>query len=394
MMIDRNNMSKVGLVLVIVLILAGLTGSVVLAQKGGKLERILYMLPRGKAMLDDGYFIAPQVMGYFAKEGLDPKMEGTVGATDCTKLVASKMAETGAPSPYVQIVSVLSGMPVKMCFQMDQINIFGFAVRPDSGIKSIAELKGKKIALGSGGWSVISDPILMNAGVDPKSVENIVAGEQRAQITWRGQADAVLTWEKEYQTWAGQGLTFDFLAGRDIVQYPGNGFVFHVDTIEKRPDVVVGFGRGVAKGLIFSRENPEAVAEMILEANPALKEVGFEQAVVIVKAMNFITRSEYSDAYGLGVHIPGLWEKLQDDMYKTGTIDKKVPVYDYFTNEFIRETNNFDKEKVIQDAIHYQFHDPSHIPLRYKEKYPQLYEELHQKAVEYKRTHPESIWNE
>ena len=48
----------------------------------------------------------------------------------------------------------------------------------------------------------------------------------------------------------------------------------------------------------------------------------------------------------------------------------------------------------MQDAIHYQFRDPSHIPLRYKEKSPQLYEELYQKAVEYKKAHPESIWNE
>jgi len=390
----KSGKKVVVLISLLAVVLMGLGLTAGMAQKTGKLEKILYMLPRGKAMLDDGYFIVPQVMGYFAQEGLQPVMEGTVGAADCTKLVASKMAETGAPSPYVQIVSVLAGMPVKMCFQMDQINIFGFCVRPDSGIKSIGELEGKKIVLGSGGWSVISDPILMNAGVDPKSVENVVGGEQRAQITWRGQGDAVLTWEKEYQTWAGQGLNFDFLAGRDIVQYPGNGFVFHVDIIEKRPDIVVGFCKGVAKGLMFARENPEAVAEMILEANPALMDVGFEQAVVIVKAMNFITTSEYSEAYGLGVHIPKLWEKLQEDMLKTGTIDRTIPVYDYFTNEFIREINDFNKEEVIQDAVNYQFHEPSHIPIRYKQEYPHLYKEIYRKAQEYKNTHSGSIWNE
>jgi ABC-type nitrate/sulfonate/bicarbonate transport system substrate-binding protein len=292
-------------------------------------------------------------MGYFAAEGLDPVLEGTVGATDNTKMVATGLAEFAWPSPYVLIVSKLSGMPIKSFFAVDQRNVFAFAVRPDSDIKSIKDLKGKKIVLGSAGWSTIADPQLMNAGVNPKDSTYVVGGEGRAQLVWEGKADAVLTWQKEFQMWAGQGLKFRILPCEDVVQYQGNSLVASDTLFKKRPDLIVKFGRAMAMGLLWVKTNPEGATEVALDNNPKLK-VAWPDAVAAVKALVYITNSEYSDQYGFGIHVSEFWEKLQDDMVKSGTITKTIPVGDYFTNEFIREMNNFDHAKVINDAKAYK----------------------------------------
>jgi NitT/TauT family transport system substrate-binding protein len=78
-------------------------------------------------------------------------------------------------------------------------------------VKSLTELQGKTIVLGSAGWSAICAPMFAQAGVDPATITYADAGNSWGQALQQGQGDAALSWEGLRAHWAGQGLDFDYL---------------------------------------------------------------------------------------------------------------------------------------------------------------------------------------
>src|SRR5206468_11298322 len=135
-------------------------------------QTVRWISPRGTLdVMDDFDLWVPIKMGYFSKLGINARLiGGPIGdALATTKFVAQNQADMGYPSPGVLTASIDSGVAVKSIWDMISGQVFDFALPVNSTIKSVKDLKGKKIALGSAGWSTIVDPILVGAGVDPKS---------------------------------------------------------------------------------------------------------------------------------------------------------------------------------------------------------------------------------
>ena len=140
--------------------------------------KVVVVLPRSIEVLDDPHMVVAQELGYFEEEGIDFVLEQSIGVNDC-KMVAMGQGDIAIPSPYIYLKSVEEGLPIISFAQLDQINIFCYAVRPDSDIKTFADLKGKTIVLGDPAWSMISNPNLIAAGLDPdKDVTYVVGGRE------------------------------------------------------------------------------------------------------------------------------------------------------------------------------------------------------------------------
>lgn len=325
---------------------------------GKNLEVVTYVLPRSEECLDDAHVVAADKLGYFAQEGIQIKFQQAYGTSD-VKMVASGQGDIAIPSPYILLISLENDIPVKSVYQVDVRNIFAFAVRPESGINSIAQLKGKTISLGDPSWATISDPMLQHAGLDPKKdVRYVVAGETRAQMVQEGKVDAVLTWEKEYQLWLGQGMRFKILPGSEVLKNCSNSAVVSLKTLKERPDLIVRFFRAYAKGSYFTKLNPRAATEMVLDKFPSLK-VSFEDALKAIEALVYIDNNEDTLKYGYGWHNAEAWKINVEDALKNGLISKPIPLDRIYTNEFIPEINNFDHAAVEKDAANYKLR-PEH----------------------------------
>jgi len=317
------------------------------------LETITLVLPRSPEVLDDAHMHVADFMGYFAEEGLEIEFEQSYGTTD-VRMIGAKQADIAIPSPYVQLLAHENEIPIISIYQMDVRNIFGFQVRPDSGIDSISDLKGKTIALGDAGWEQIANPLLRHAGLDPK--EDVVyepAGEQRAQMVEEGRLDAVLTWEKEYQLFLAQGMNLKWLPGEEVLENCSNSVAVHVDTIESNPEVVEGFVRALAKGTYFTKQNPEAATEIVLERFPAI-EVNFNDAVKAIEGLVYITHDENTEKYGYGYHDAEKWEVNVNDLIKEGDLSEEIPLDQIYTNEFVEAANDWDRSEVKEQAESYQ----------------------------------------
>ncbi|HWB43909.1 MAG TPA: ABC transporter substrate-binding protein, partial [Hyphomicrobiaceae bacterium] len=88
-------------------------------------------------------------MGWFAEGGIKVEVVPLPGSTDCVKLVATKELPFSNPSAEPLAIIRTQGVSGKFFYTAYQGNIYGIAVPVDSPIKSITDLKGKKIGVTS-----------------------------------------------------------------------------------------------------------------------------------------------------------------------------------------------------------------------------------------------------
>lgn len=339
------------ILLIAISVLATACGDNGTAPSGAdEVENVRVVFPRAKELAgEDVYLHIANELGYAEENGIRFTFESAIGTTDSTKLITTGQGEVAYPSPFVSITARSTGLPIKSVFDTLQWNIFGFGVREDSPLTSVADLEGKKVALGDGGWTIIAAPLLKAHGLTTDDVEWVVAGERRQLAVWEGDVDAVLTWEMEYQNWAAQGIPLRTF-GQDAVNFQSNGLVMADSVIEENPDLVRAIARSAAMGAVFMHENIEAAAQIALEAFPGVTPPDFDGMVEVVRALDSLMFYETSEEHGLGYHVEEYWTQEIQDLFDAGVITEMIEATDVTTNEFIDYANDFDHERVRQDA--------------------------------------------
>ena len=320
-------------------------------------QTVRWISPRGTLdVMDDFDLWVPIKMGYFSKLGINAKLIGgpSTDALACTKFVAQNQADMGYPSPGVLTASIDSGIAVKSIWDMISGQVFDFALPTNSTIKSVQDLKGKKIALGSPGWTAIVDPILVGAGVDPKSVHYVNAGNQWAQATESGQADAGLAWEGLRAQWAGQGLKLKYLIGTAFSKQPSNVYSVRASDLSDsaKVDLYTRFLQGMIMGLEFARANPRAAAQITYTSRPALQkslkpQPAYDSFVELAEAYSSSNRA----GHGWGYHSPAGWAGYLGIVHKLGQTKKLLSPSDVYTNSLLTAANaKADKATAVKDA--------------------------------------------
>ena len=210
----------------------------------------------------------PMQLGYYKEEGLEivASAAGRGGVSAATQLVASGQQDIGSSSQSGMIARAAEGQDLGLSFFYNQIRDFHYVigVLPESGIKEIKDLKGKSIGVATlASEGVITGRYFAKAaGLDPDKDLNFVAigfGAQALHALKTGQVAAISNLESSFVPLEGMGQKFQYLAippGTDNVFGPG--LFARRDYIEANRKHLVGVGRAVAKGTLFTLTNPEA----------------------------------------------------------------------------------------------------------------------------------------
>jgi len=321
----------------------------------GELDKVTWISPRGTLEVMDDYNLwVPIEMGYFEELGLDVTLEpGPMDAFACTKFVDQNQADLGYPSPGILTASVDQGMNVIMAYEMMIGSVWKFAVRPDSDIKSPKELAGKTIALGDMGWKVIVDPLLVELGIDPNSVNYVAAGQQWGQMVAQGKADAALAWLALDVQWEAAGIKLKYFEGSDFSVMPSNGYCVRKTDLDdpKKRDVLVRFLKGTSMGLHFGRFNPQAAAQIVYERFPAVREqMTPEVALESMRQLAYAYVEGERRGLGYGAFVPSGWQKYLDIIYQLGQTKRHLTLEETITDELVEEANDFDRKRVEKDA--------------------------------------------
>lgn len=319
------------------------------------MQKVVWVSPRGTLeVMDDFNMWVADKMGYFEDLGIEVEMQpGPLEALAVTRLIAAGQADVGYPSPGVLLASIDAGMPLVQPWEMMLGQTFNFAVAKDSPIKSVQDLAGKSISLGSEGWSVIVDPILVEAGVDPASVTYLNAGNQWAQAVATGQADAALAWRGLTSQWGAQGLEFDYLIGTDFSTHPSNGYAIRKEDLSDPAKKAMWEKFFMANAMAFdlARRNPRCAAQMVYEQFPAVREQMTPQLAFdsMVELADLYFQS-YKEGKGYGYNDIDNWQTYINTVFDLGQVMTDYNSTDVVTNELIEAANSFDIEQVKQDA--------------------------------------------
>jgi len=148
-------------------------------------------------------FAVAMKKGWYARAGIKVQLVSVAGSTDCVKLVATGDLPYSLPSIEPLPAAIQQGIKARIFYTAYQGNIYGIAVPKDSPVRSIKDLKGKKIgvaSMGSGGVHVARGLLAMN-GLDPeKDAQIVVVGEaaQAAALLRGDQVSALSLYDTQY----------------------------------------------------------------------------------------------------------------------------------------------------------------------------------------------------
>jgi ABC-type nitrate/sulfonate/bicarbonate transport system substrate-binding protein len=227
-------------------------------------------------------------------------------------------------------------------------------------MKSPKELAGKTISLGDVAWQVITDPLLLELGIDPKSVKYVAGGPQWGQMVAQGKADAALSWLALDVQWNAVGLKLKYFRGTDFSVMPSNGYAVRKSDFKDpaKRDILARFMKGSSMGLHFGVANPQAAAQIVYDRFPAVREqMTPDIALDSMRQLAYAYVEGERRKLGYGAFVPEGWEKYLDILYQLGQTKRKLTVEETITQDLIKDANNFDRKKVEKDAKAFKLND-------------------------------------
>jgi NitT/TauT family transport system substrate-binding protein len=178
----------------------------------------------------------------------------------------------------------LKGAKVKMiaCSQdRTPLSLVGKAA-----IRSVKELKGKTIGVGSYGSTpdIIARMVVKHYGVDPETeIKMLALGSDSARLTAlkEGVVDAIIV--APPVDFEGKKMGFNILSrAGDILRFPYNGLGTSVEKITERPDGVKRVIRAIVRANGFIRRNREGAIQVLVnwtKTKPEFAEAAYDATV-------------------------------------------------------------------------------------------------------------------
>lgn len=304
-------------------------------------------------------------MGWYRDAGINVELVPLAGSSDCAKLVATGDVMFALASIEPVIPLRLQGVKEKVFYTAYQGNIYGFVVPADSSIKSIRDLRGKKIGVASmaSGAVPVARALLADNGLDPqKDAQIVVVGEaaQAAALVRSHQVDALSIYDTQYALIQNAGVPLRPLDMGIIAKYPSNGFLALEGTLQKSRALALAVARGYAMGTIFALANPEAAVKILFDVYPQTKPTGkTEEQAIHDDVLVLNARAEHWKLEAGGVKRWGesnvrLFDAYEDFLLKQNVITQKVPATDLVTNDFVADVNKLDAAKIAAEAKAYK----------------------------------------
>lgn len=306
------------------------------------------------------YAIATK-MGWFEKAGIKVEIVPLPGSGDCAKFVATRELPFALPS--IEPVAVLrtQGAKLKYFYTAYQGNVYGMAVPADSPIKTVADMKGKKIGVISmaSASAIIARALAKQAGLDPaKDISIVVAGEagQTAALVRNGSVDVLSQFDTQYALVENAGVKLRRLSHPEIDRFPSNGFLALEDTLAKMRKEAVALGQGYAMGTLFALTNPEAAIRIMWEVWPQTRSTGKDEATALKHDMATLNaravawQLEKAGAKKWGENVVGNYQAYLDWLLEQGTVKQKANAADFLDHSMIDDINKFDAAQVVKAA--------------------------------------------
>lgn len=215
-------------------------------------------------MAEVGIFVAKE-KGFYAREGIDLKIEPGGAQLDPFKLVASGSNDFGVGGAGNLLLAREQGMPVVAVGAEFQNTPVGFIVRDESPIKTFADFKGKRVGVQTGAdTDVLYRALLAMNGMKPDNLKEVRLGFDMLPFV-ANNIDVLPGYVTNQPiTLAGKGIKTRVLSAKSQgLSYYGNIYFVTEKTAKTNPDLVRKFMKATRAGWEHALSNkPDAIAAM------------------------------------------------------------------------------------------------------------------------------------
>lgn len=270
--------------------------------------------------------------GYFAAEGIqidfDYKFE-----TDGVKLVGANALPFAVVSGEQVVLARAQGLPVKYVAQWYHtfpVAVFSLA---SSGIRTPADLKGKRIGLAGffGATYVGWRAFLAANGLSEADVKQEAIGFTQREAVQQGKVDAAVGYvNNEPVALAESGFPVTVFVVGEKVNLVANGLMTNEETIRTKPALVRGMSKALLRGVADTIKDPDAALAIATKYVDGLKADDPVQRKVMLATVEMMKTSGKQ-----GASTAAAWESTQATLLAMGQIQKPLEAGAYFTNEFL-----------------------------------------------------------
>ena len=301
-------------------------------------------------------------LGYYAEEGVAVDYIATgnaansfqalvTGDSDYGLVLGSTLLPFLAQNPSADIVSIYAVIPQPFWY---------VAVKPDSPVKELKELKGKSIGIVNRGDTGFfgAKAMFKELGIDPDNDVNWVtvgAGGPAGQALAGGRVDALAEWDVLYSVIEKLGFPL-----RGLENTPGQQHVIGATygvkraNFEKKRDVFARYFRAVTKSTLFAYNNRDAAVRLFFDMYPEALPKGksADQAVTDGVAALDVRKEKWfpektDPDQRVGAQSALEWQNAVKMMELD---DKFKDVGRLYSNDIIDECNKFDQAAIAKAA--------------------------------------------
>lgn len=222
---------------------------------------------------DHGPLYVAEAIGAFERQGLEIRFIAPADPNDPPKLVAAKQAELAISYQPQLHIQVAQGLPLRRIGTLVATPLNSLVVLADGPIKSLADMKGKRIGFSVGGFEdAILGAMLAPHGLTLDDVEMINVNFSLSPALYAGQVDAVIGAFRNFE-----------LNQMDIVGKPGRAFYVEAEGVPSYDELIIvahkdtlddsrypRFLAALEEAVQFMVNDPDGAWKLFLATNPDL----------------------------------------------------------------------------------------------------------------------------
>ncbi len=298
-------------------------------------ESVTYLFPAPPSLPAFGPIQLAKGKGYFAQAGLDVSYAVGRGGVDVAKQVGAGNAPLGGIVADGPIMVRQNGVPIKIVAVFGGKGFMQLVVREDSGIQKPGDLKGKTISVMSFQdttfYALLG--LLASVGLTQDDVNIQSAGPAGVwEFVATGKAVAmagVPDWIPPVQA---AGVKVRVIPSDEFFPHMAQGIGVSDQVLKDKPDLVRKFVTAALRGMKDIMDDPNKAADDFVTFVPEWK--GKEGAVKAT--LNYYATLVYPGQKQLGeINVERLGN-LQDFYLAKGIIQRKSPIEELYTNQFIK----------------------------------------------------------
>ena len=297
-------------------------------------DKVTMMFPASPDLPNVTAFQIAKHEHYYSDAGLDVEFLAGHGGVDAARQVGTGNADFADVFGDTEIVVRSEGLPVKMVALMGGRGPTVLTMRSDSGIRSLKDLKGKKISIlglqDSTYYVLLAALASANLNKNDVDIQALGApGVIQQFIDGRVQVCACIP---EWIVGAEDaGLDLNFMPVSDYVPILGPSIITSNQMLAEHPDVVRRFVQATLKAYVELRDHPAEMTKVYVDAVPAHR----GKEATLARVYRYYSQFAWQDQKAAGMIDADRVKNLQDIYYDQRIIQKKSPVDDLFTNRFV-----------------------------------------------------------